>query len=455
MSRLPIRVRLTLAFGVAMAVVLAGTGAFLYVRLGDSLEEQIETSLDARAATLVALARSRDIESRLEGSDETFGQVIAADGTILAASPGIEAVQLLSPGDVAGAREGPVTSSSVVRPVDEDEDVAVRLLAVPADHGRVVVAAESLEDRDEALGGLAAQLLLGGPIALLLASAAGYLLAGAALRPVEAMRRRASEISADTPEARLPLPQARDEVFRLGETLNDMLARLEAGIRRERQFVADASHELRTPLALLKTELDLALRRPRSVDELQEALRSAAVETDRLVRLAESLLVLARSDEGRLPLHESTFEVGPLLEAVAGRFEARTVEAGRRLEVDPAPGASLIGDRLRLEQALENLVDNALRHGGGTIRVAALTDNGSLLLRVSDEGPGFPAGFAPHAFERFTRADSARGRGGTGLGLAIVDTIARAHDGRAFAGEGATVTIVLPGRGIAPADRPL
>jgi signal transduction histidine kinase len=147
--------------------------------------------------------------------------------------------------------------------------------------------------------------------------------------------------------------------------------------------------------------------------------------------------------------------VGPLLEAVAGRFDARAGEAGRRLEVDPAPGASLTGDRLRLEQALENLIDNALRHGGGTIRVAALTDNGSVLLRVSDEGPGFPAGFAPHAFERFTRADTARGRGGTGLGLAIVDTIARAHDGRALAGEGPTVTIVLPGRGVPPADRPL
>ncbi len=389
----------------------------------------------------------------LDGNDEKFGQVLARGGTILAASPGVRAVPLLTPAERERARHGPVTIEKRVRPVGEEEDVAVRLRAAPAERARVVVAAESLEDRDEALGGLLAQMLIGGPVVLVLASAAGYLLAGAALRPVEEMRRRAGEISARTPERRLPLPAARDEVFRLGETLNDMLARLDAGIQRERQFVADASHELRTPLALLQTELDLALRRRRSAEELREALRSAAVETDRLVRLAEDLLVLAASDDGRLPLHESTFAVQTLLDAVAGRFEARTAEAGRRLEFAPTAGGEMSGDLMRLEQALGNLVDNALRHGDGAIRVAAATENGSLLLRVSDEGPGFPADFAPHAFERFSRADTARGRGGTGLGLAIVDAIARAHHGRVYTGDGATVTIALP-RGAWQAPEP-
>ena len=143
--------------------------------------------------------------------------------------------------------------------------------------------------------------MVAGPLALLLAAVAGYGLAAAALRPVEAMRARAEEISASTPGARLPEPPARDEISRLAETLNEMLSRLEASIEHERRFVADASHELRTPLALLKAELDLALRRKRTHAELEQALRSASEETDRLTLLAEDLLLIARSDAGELP----------------------------------------------------------------------------------------------------------------------------------------------------------
>jgi signal transduction histidine kinase len=394
----------------------------------------------------VALARSPKLEPSLAGSDETFGQVVAEDGAILAVSPGLRGVQFLSQTERARARDGSLTLTKRVRLPNEGEVVPVRVLAMPAERGRVVVAGESLEERDEVLGELLAQLLIGGTIALALATAGGYLLAGAALRPVEAMRRRAGEISAETPERRLPLPAARDEIYRLGETLNEMLARLDAGLRRERQFVADASHELRTPLALLQSELELALRRPRSQDELREALRSASDATDRLVRLAEGLLVLAASDDGQLPLHRSTFAVQALLDSVARRFEARTVEAGRRLEIEQTVDGSLTGDLMRLEQALGNLVDNALRHGKGSIRVEARGENGSVLLRVTDDGPGFPPDFVPHAFERFSRADNARsGSGsGSGLGLAIVDTVARAHDGRAYNEGGATVTIALP-----------
>ena len=157
--------------------------------------------------------------------------------------------------------------------------------------------------RDESLERLRRELLLGSPLALLLATIAGYLLAGAALRPVEAMRRKASAISAQTPGSRLPVPSARDEVSRLAETLNDMLERLETAFEHERRFVADASHELRTPLALLRTELELALRHPRSREELEDALRSAAEETERLTALAADLLLIARADQGAVPIN--------------------------------------------------------------------------------------------------------------------------------------------------------
>ena len=271
-------------------------------------------------------------------------------------------------------------------------------------------------DRDEVLATLLALLLVVGPVALLLATFAGYRLAGAALRPVESMRREAAEISSATSGRRLPVPEARDEVRRLGETLNEMLERLDEGLLRERRFVADAGHELRTPLALLRTELELALRRPRSPEELERAIRSATEEVERLIRLAEDLLVLDRSGEAALRLVE--LDARELLDAVARRFAARAAEEGRAIEVHGS--GNLHGDRDRLEQALGSLVDNALTHGGGVVRLEAASDGDWVTLQVADAGEGFPPEFLPHAFERFSRADSARTTGGAGLGLAIV-----------------------------------
>jgi heavy metal sensor kinase len=450
MSRLSLRLRLTLVFALAMAVVLAGVGAFLYVRLGDSLLEQLDESLAARADTLAAAVRNGEAEQTLEGGEDEFAQVLAPDGDVVAATPGFE-TPLLVPRQRAAVAGGGMLTETEISPPGEDESETARLLARPVEQ-RLIVVGASLEDRADALEGLLAQLLLGGPLALLLASAAGYLLAGAALRPVDAMRRRAAKISAETPGERLPLPQAYDEIHRLGETLNAMLDRLEAGVRRERRFVADASHELRTPLALLQTELELALRRPRTREELEGALRSASEEVDRLARLAEDLLLLTSTDEGRLPLRPSRFAARELLDGVARRFAARAAAAGRTIEVGQAAEGEMEGDRLRLEQALGNLIDNALRHGSGQVRLDAASENVRVVLRVSDEGEGFPPAFLAHAFERFSRVDAARTTRGAGLGLAIVDAVARAHGGEALARNrpagGAEVTVAVPSAGV-------
>jgi two-component system, OmpR family, sensor kinase len=414
-SRLPIRLRLSLAFAVAMAIVLAALGAFLYVQLRSSLDEQLEASLRAQAGAASAGA--------LVDQEESLGQVLGADGSV---NRGFE-VPLARP-----ARREYFVDRDVPRREDDD----FRLLVVPWEGDRTIVVGASLDDRNDALEGLLAAFFVGGPIALVLSTLLGYLLAGALLRPVEQMRRRAAEISTETPGQKLPLPHARDEILRLGSTLNEMLGRLEAGIARERRFVADASHELRTPLALLRTELELARRRDRSPEELRAALDSAVDEVDRLSRLADDLLVLARMDEGKLPLRREPIQVRELLATVAGRFP-------QAIEIGAPNGDTLVGDRLRLEQALGNLVDNALRHGAGTVRIAAEPGDGFVQLSVSDEGPGFPPELLPTAFERFTRGDEARERGGAGLGLAIVAAVARAHGGRAHAA-GSTVTIELP-----------
>ena len=199
----------------------------------------------------------------------------------------------------------------------------VRLLATPIPferHQLIVVVGTSLAARSDALKSLTTLLLIGGPVALLLASLAAYWTVGAALRPVEAMRRRATEISAARSEQRLPVPAAQDELRRLGETLNAMLDRLEAALERERAFVDDASHELRTPLTLHKSELELALRYGGSREELRASIASAIEEADRLSQLAENLLVLARSDKGVLPV-----EPEPLAGPRAVRDGRRTI----------------------------------------------------------------------------------------------------------------------------------
>ena len=240
---------------------------------------------------------------------------------------------------------------------------------------------------------------------------------------------------------------AKDEVQRLAETLNDMLARLETAFEHERQFVADASHELRTPLALLKTELELALRHPRSRAELKDALRSAAEETDRLSALASDLLLIARSDQSGLPVHPEPLSSGDVLATVADRFSGRAAELGRRIEVEDGH-VGFDADPERIEQALGNLVENALVHGAGTVTIGATRRDGQVELRVVDQGPGFPDGFAERAFDRFSRADEARRRSGSGLGLAIVEAIALAHGGQAGVSPGArtAVWISLPAR---------
>jgi two-component system OmpR family sensor kinase len=453
-SGIPLRVRLALAFGVAMAVVLAVMGSLLYVRLGDSLLERLDDDLVGRGEVLSAILESQGDDLRLDdlrvvGDDEGFAQVIGPD-SILAAFGYEGSTRLLTEEELSQARSRTlVVEREVVEPDGGEEEARLRAAPVTVgDRVLVVLTGALLEDREEALEGLVAQLLVVGPLALLLSSVGGYFLAGAALRPVEAMRRRAADISSDRADQRLPLPRSNDEIHRLGATLNDMLGRLESGLARERRFVADASHELRTPLTSLRTELELALRRPRSQAELEDALRSATEEVERLVRLAEDLLVLARADDGRLPLSLSPHYLREMLDSVAGRFDAQARVAGRALEVSADADEVFTGDRARLEQALGNLVHNALRHGAGTVRLDGEVENGALALAVSDDGAGFPLDFLPHAFERFSRVDVARAEAGSGLGLAIVDAIARAHGGSATAANrptgGAEITLTIP-----------
>jgi signal transduction histidine kinase len=321
-----------------------------------------------------------------------------------------------------------------------------RLLARPADDGQLVVVGTSLEDRDDTIALLNGLMLVGGPIILLLISGLGYILASAALRPVGAMRERAAEISGSPDGVRLPLPEAQDDIYRLGDTLNAMLERIDAVLERERAFVADASHELRTPLGILKAEIELALSGQRSHEELRLALVSASEETDHLVRLAEDLLVLGRAEQGGIPIKAEDLSLQAEVQAAVDPFLRQAQEEGRTIEVDVKPDARAQADPVRLRQAVGNLIDNALRHGAGTVTVRARSGAEAAEISVSDEGGGFPDGFSSDAFKRFSRADAGRSGRGAGLGLSIVAAIAQAHGGAARIedAERARVTLTLP-----------
>jgi two-component system, OmpR family, sensor kinase len=420
MSRIPIRLRLTLPFAAAMALVLGAMGVFIYLRVGSALLASVDASLRAQ---LTEAIHNADEGRRLVDADASEGpflSAVARNGRIVEASSTAAAA--------LPVRDG-VTRPTLFTSGDR------RVIEAPAEvDGRpsTVIVAHPLTTRTETLRRVSREFLFAAPAALLVAVLAGYGLAAAALRPVEAMRRRAAAVTADRP-GRLPVPPARDEIQALALTLNDMLARLEASFEHERRFLGDASHELRTPLALLRAELEFALRRERSRTELEAAVRSAAEETLRLSRLAEDLLFVARGDQGKLPVHRERLEAGEVLERVRERFAAAASQIDRDLVVGVGREILLDADRDRLEQALGNLVENALVHGGGTVELSAAVVNGTVELHVRDRGAGLPSEFAGRAFDRFSRADEARGRGGTGLGLAIVESIAQAHDGDAGA----------------------
>jgi two-component system, OmpR family, sensor kinase len=257
-----------------------------------------------------------------------------------------------------------------------------------------------------------------------------------------------ARISGGPPGERLPVPEANDELHQLGETLNAMLSRLEDALARERTFVADAGHELRTPLAILKLELEFALASDTTREELEARLRSVAEEVERLNKLAQDLLVIARAEQGRLPLEKRSIDLRELLARVATRFAPAASARGRVVRLEGSDELAIDADPARLEQALINMVSNAFAHGDGPIVLLARQGRGKLEIHVLDEGPGFDPEFLPRAFERFARAGRSRSERGAGLGLSIVEVIAQAHGGRARArnreGGGADVWLELP-----------
>jgi len=451
---MPIRLRLAVAFAVAAAALFAlGSWAFasgLSSAQLSMIDSQLTVQLNQAgryyppgSATGAATAPNASPPG------DYVIQLVDPDGHVRGASPDAGTVPLVTAGQLSQARHGRI---SVTTTADEE---GMRIAAAPLEGhpGWVAVAGESLETYDSTQAQVARELAMGGAAFVAVAGLGAYGLARAALSPVERLRRQVAAISGRGEASSIEVPSTADEVAALAGTMNDLLRRLQGALARQRAFTADASHELRTPLAVLRGELELAARPGRSREELAVAVRNAAAEAERLTGLTDDLLLLARNDEDRLSLRREPTDIRRLLVSSAELAGSRLAAAGVTCRVDAQPGTYADVDADRIRRAVDNLVDNALRFApaGSVIVLAARADGSDLDIEVCDDGPGFPAGFLPHAFERFRRPDSGRSRddGGAGLGLAIVQAIVTAHGGAATAGNrpggGAVIRLRLPG----------
>jgi hypothetical protein len=448
-----IRLRLALGFAAAAAAAFA-VGAWLFAAtLSAAQLRVIDSQLAAQLATAARYVPGTAQPAVAAIPGDYLVQVVGAAGQVVGRSPDAGTVPLLSPGQLEQARQFPV---AVTTTTGKEEQERLRVTGAPmtGHPGWVAVAAISLETYDSTQSQVVRGLAVGGGVFTVIAGAGAYWLARAALSPVERLRRQAAAISVRGGDpAVLQVPRTRDEIAALAETMNNLLSRLRRALETERAFVADASHELRSPLAVLRGELELAGRPGRSPAELTAAVRTSAEEADRLARITNDLLVLARGDAARLELRPAETDLWDLLGRSAALAGPRLDAAGVTCRLDVPAGVRADVDPDRVRQAVDNLLANAARFApaASVIVVAAREDGPDLRIEVSDDGPGFPDAFLPHAFERFRRPDGGRSRddGGAGLGLAIVQAICAAHGGRATArnkpGGGAVVSLRFPG----------
>ena len=456
---MPIRLRVALVFALALAIAFALGGWLFLSQLSAATLRSTDSALAARLSQV-----GHDPEGETgpvaalppggPAPGEYIAQVVDASGRVRRASAHAPQASLLTPAELSQARRHEVVLTRTI------DDQPLRLLAgpLPEQDGWVAIAGLSLATSDSTLRQVTVELLVGGTAFVILAGVGAYWLARAALAPVERLRREAAALSEDDTGATLRVPGTHDEIAALAGTMNDLLLRLRTALARQRAFVADASHELRTPFAVLRGELELAGRPGRSKEELSAAVAGAAEEASRLTRITDDLLLLARGDENKLSLQLERTDVTTLLARSAQQARARAEAAGVTCRVEATTGLIAIVDAGRIRQAVDNLVDNALRFAppGTEVVICAGIAAGSLVIEVSDSGPGFPAEFLPHAFERFRRPDQGRARseGGAGLGLAIVHAIAVAHGGMAVAANrpegGAMVRLEVPASAESP-----
>jgi heavy metal sensor kinase len=469
---LSLRVKLTLYYLAILTAVLVFFGFAIYDYLSRSLESIIDKSLAYQAAAI-----ERQLTAGTLGDFQTEVHPGAPDTELpideLAISPAV--IQLIDaqgrvvdepspspvhdlPIDLAQLnqiRHGETHFETITLKSGEQFRLVTRCAKDPVDGDTYFIRlGQSLAPLQKARRHLLLLLGIAIPVALLLGSYGGLLLANQALSPVDRITRAAEQIGAGDLSERVPLPDKMDEIGRLAATFNHMIGRLQAAFERQRQFTSDASHELRTPLAVMRGDIEITLRRKRTPEEYERTLTSNLEEIIRLSRLVEDLLTLARADAGQAALRCEPIELDKLCQQMAEYIMPLVQMHEQTLDYEPpAAPVRVKADAQRLKQLLLNLLDNAIKYTGhgGRITLGLKVEGREAVLTVADTGRGIPPEDLPHLFERFfrhTRSTSDKVVTGFGLGLSIVKWIVDAHGGKIEAtskvGEGTTFTVRLP-----------
>jgi len=423
-----IRLRTTLTTTLIAALALIA-GALLFV---DATRNRIETAIteDARDRSTEianAVAANQLSPVLVVGDPELVAQVVDSSGQVVSSDQIIVGLPPL----VATEDTGPEMETERVEGLDARLDDIGPFVVVKhrldLDSGSlVIIVVGSLGDAGEALEAVTPLLVAGVPVWLALVGALTWIMTGRALRPVERIGAEAHNISVSALHRRVPVPESKDEIHRLAKTINEMLERLEASVRQQRQFISDSSHELKSPLATLKTILDVAERGNEPASS--ETLTDMRAEMDRLEHLVEDLLYLAAVDEGRPQRRPDDLD---LVQVVAEEVASVNRRTGLTIDASALVPMRVRGDRHDLTLLVRNLLDNAVRFAATGVWIETIEQDGFAFLVISDDGPGIPPPDRKRVFERFVRLDEGRDRqsGGTGLGLAVADAIASTHGG--------------------------
>jgi signal transduction histidine kinase len=442
-----LRARVALPVSLILTVGLVVAPLTLAAIFRRSLTQDVEADLTDQIGEIALLARQQQLPSVLEAIGIRTGQVQVLDshGKVVASSAGLASRHLL---DLIPAPSGDTDTKGTVDGArlggHAGEPFLVVARSVDTSTGTLTIyGASSLRAADRAVRSLTIAFLAGIPAVLLIAGILLWKSVGRALSPVETMRAEVEEIEATSLDRRVSAPSTDDEIDRLARTLNGLLDRLEAALRRGRRFAADASHELRSPLAAARAQLEVGLAYPEQTDWTETAT-DVLIEIERLDVLARDLLRFAKSDTGQHRRNE-LLDLGDLVQMQLDTL-ATDLSVVYRKTADALP---VVGDRDLLVRLIRNLLANAQRHAHTCIRITDECTAGSVTVRVSNDGPSIPLDEHEHIFEPFTRLDDARSNdeGGAGLGLAIARRIAEDHGGMLTTepvGDGATFTLQMP-----------
>jgi len=474
-----IRFKITILYMAILAVTLTSFSFILYHNVSAGLNSNIDTLLKSKAGGIAQAidaywqaANLETIESggmpdalkkrrnanftriaqkwvKEESTDpkllDIMVHVFDTDGNTISSSKKVKGIGEIPPSDFLSVLQGRARFDTIAdlriytTPVFESEKVAYIV--------QIVSPTESIKI---ALNNLKIALFILFPITVFATGIMGVFLAKVTLRPVDSMIETIHQIRAENMRVKLKIPATKDEIQKLAETFNGMLERLDSAFTAQRRLFADLSHELKTPLTILKGEFEVILKRARSNDEYQGALKSALEETNRVIRLAENLLILAKFDSREISPKKEKVDLTGLLNTVINNAKGLAELKEIKLSLDIKDELSVSGDRDELKTLFLNIVDNAFKYTpvGGNIQILAGKAGTNIEIVISDSGPGIPEPELEHIFDRFYRVEKARSSPGFGLGLSIAKSIAEAHGGGISAasqsGKGAAFTISLP-----------